>query len=199
MSKVRDMSRATLVAGEVASLQSQGTAGHPGPPIPAHWPPHCPSAGSPLSPPMGSHAVRSQGGMRAGGPGQGGRQAVERMPGSPTGKAPPRSLVSSPDLSPQTVSVSGYFPKARTPKEAFFVQIRPSIRLAELDPAGEGGPTGGLSGRTGRTDGPRLHGRQLPPFPLGSSLACAGSYTCVLRLAPCLCVCVCARPHQGDA
>ena len=79
---------------------------------------------------------------------------------------------------------------AQTPKEAFFVQIRPSIWLAELDPAGEGGPTGGLSGRTGRTDGPRLHGRQLPPFSPGSSLACAGSYTCVLPLAPCLCVCV---------
>lgn len=97
-------------------------------------------------------------------------------------------MVSSPDLSPQTVSVSGYFPKARTLKEAFFVQIRPSIWLAELDPAGEGGPTGGLSGRTGRTDGPRLPGQQLPPFPPGSSLAWAGSYMCVLPLAPRLCV-----------
>ena len=75
MSKVRDMSRATLMAGEVASLQSQGTAGRPGPPIPAHWPPHSPSAGSPLSHPTGSHAVRGQGGMRAGGPGQGRRSS----------------------------------------------------------------------------------------------------------------------------
>ena len=79
MSKVRDMPRATLVAGEVASLQSQGTAGRPGPPIPAHWPPHSPSAGSALSPPTGSHAVRSQGRMRAEAPGQGGR-ADTRQP-----------------------------------------------------------------------------------------------------------------------
>ena len=82
MSKVRDMPRATLVAGEVASLQSQGTAGNPGPPIPAHWPPHSPSAGSPLSPPTGSHAVRSQGRMRE----PQGREE-EQIPGSATGKS----------------------------------------------------------------------------------------------------------------
>lgn len=43
-------------------------------------------------------------------------RSAEGMPSGPVGKALPPSLESSPDLSPQTISVSEYFPKPLIPR-----------------------------------------------------------------------------------
>lgn len=126
--------------------------------------------------------------MRARGPGQG------RQSGCPVawwGKALPPSSVSGSDLSPQTNSVSGYFPNMLTPKRPLQKSVLPSGKLSWV-PTGKGGPTGGPSEWAGGTDGPRLHGQQLPQLPQGPlwiRLALVPSYVCVR---------MCARVYTRD-
>lgn len=105
------------------------------------------------------------------------------------GKALPPSLVSSPDLPPQTISVSEHFPKALTPKEAF-VKNQAFIWLAEWGPRREGRPCWSplrMDRKNGWSQGPRA--AAAPQFPSEISLGGAGSCTCVLPFLA-LCVCV---------